>query len=122
MKLRIRGNSIRLRLTKSEVEQIKESGLVEEKTVFPNNQIFTYSISSTDSIDQIQAEFIPNNLKIFLPKSMAEKWVNSFEEGIYGEAENLQISVEKDFNCLKPRDGDEDKDTFPHPKEGSLHG
>ena len=34
MKLRIRGNSIRLRLTQSEVEKIKEMGLVEEKTEF----------------------------------------------------------------------------------------
>ena len=44
MKLRIRGNSARLRLTKTEVKHLAEKGLVEEKTDFGNGQTLVYAI------------------------------------------------------------------------------
>ena len=119
MKLRIRGNSIRLRLTQSEVEAIKEIGLVEEKTVFPNGQIFVYSLAWSEKLDELSTDFSNGKIQIVLPKSIAENWANSNEVGIYGAFEQLQIAVEKDFKCLTPRASDEDADTFPHPKEGS---
>ena len=37
MKIRIKGNSIRLRLTKTEVDNFAANGFVEEKTEFGNN-------------------------------------------------------------------------------------
>lgn len=116
MKLRIRGNSIRLRLTQSEVEKVKSDGLVEEKTEFPN-QSFVYALSAMSEINKPLAEFSKGKLEILIPKSTAENWAVSNEVGIYGNYENLQISVEKDFKCLTPRNEDEDADTFPHPKE-----
>ena len=119
MKLRIRGNSIRLRLTQSEVETIKETGLVEEKTEFPNGQFFVYLLAASEKNDRLSAEFSDGRMQIILPKSMAENWANSEEVEIAGEIGSLKILVEKDFKCLTPRAGDEDTDTFPHPKEVS---
>jgi hypothetical protein len=116
MKLRIRGNSIRFRLTQSEVEKIKETGLVEEKTEFPNGQEFIYSISVAEK-ETLSAKFSNGKIKIQISKTIAENWADSDEVGIYGSHENIQISIEKDFNCLTPRKGEEDTDTFPHPKE-----
>ena len=117
MKLRIRGNSIRLRLTQSEVEAINNIGLVKEKTEFPNGQNFVYSLSVAENLKNISAEFSDGNMQILLPKEIAENWANSEVVGISAEVESLKILVEKDFKCLTPRAGDEDTDTFPHPKE-----
>jgi hypothetical protein len=90
--------------------------LVEEKTVFPSNQIFSFSLLTSDKINQLHAEFNDGEIRLIIPTPIAETWVNSEDEGIYGNVENLQIAVEKDFSCLMPRTGDEDNDTFPHPK------
>lgn len=114
MKLRIRGNSIRLRLTQSEVEKIKNAGFVEEKTEFPNGQNLIYSISVSD---KLSADFSGGKMEISISKETSENWVDSEEVGIYETVGNLQISIEKDFKCLTPRKGEEDTDTFPHPKE-----
>jgi hypothetical protein len=120
MKLRIRGNSIRLRLTQSEVETIKNKGFIEEKTEFPNGQNFVYLLLVSATSDSISANFSENKMSIFLPKSVAENWATSAEVGISAEIESLKILVEKDFKCLTPRTGDEDADTFPHPKEKEI--
>lgn len=120
MKLRIRGNSIRLRLTQSQVETIKNKGFIEEKTEFPNGQNFVYSLSVWAKSDSISANFSENKMSIFLPKSVAENWATGAEVGISAEIESLKILVEKDFKCLTPRTGDEDADTFPHPKEKEI--
>lgn len=119
MKLRIRGNSIRLRLTQSEVDKIKNFNSIEEITEFPNGQNFVYSLSATAQTNQTSANFTNRKIEILIPKSMAENWANSDEIGLYGTQEQIQIAVEKDFKCLTPRTGDEDTDTFPHPKEGT---
>ena len=44
MKIRIKGNSIRLRLTKTDVQNLKEKGIVEEKTIIGSEEIFKYSL------------------------------------------------------------------------------
>jgi hypothetical protein len=120
MKLRIRGNSIRLRLTQSQVETIKNKGFIEEKTEFPNGQNFVYSLSVSATSDSISASFSENKMSIILPESVAENWATGAEVGISAEIESLKILVEKDFKCLTPRTGDEDADTFPHPKETEI--
>jgi hypothetical protein len=112
MKLRIRGNSIRFRLTQSEVEKVKETGLVEEETDFPNGQNFVYLIKVADNFS---TEFVGGKMSVLVPTEIANNWANSDQVGIYETINNLQIVIEKDFNCLTPRAGDEDKDTFPHP-------
>ena len=120
MKLRIRGNSVRLRLTQNEVEKIKEFGLVEERTEFPDGSVFTYSLNTSEMSEQPFAEFSNGNLQIFISNEDAQNWVTSDETGVYGKDEKLQISVEKDFKCLTPRAEEEDADTFPHPKSDAT--
>lgn len=114
MKLRIRGNSIRLRLTQSEVEKIKALETIEEKTEFPNGQNFVYLLSVSD---KLSANFSDGEMVISISERISDNWASSDEVGIYETIGNLQISIEKDFKCLTPRKGEEDSDTFPHPKE-----
>lgn len=116
MKLRIRGNSIRLRLTQSEVENFTKENFVEESTDFGEGRKFIYTLLCDKETEKIKADFNNGNIKITVPENTVQTWANGNEVGIEGETETLKIIIEKDFTCLKPRDNGDDADTFPHPK------
>ena len=123
MKLRLRENSIRLRLLQTEVTQLREIGNVSETIVFGINptENLTYSLRTSAEAEQISAQMMDNQIEVFLPLLPAEKWANTNEVGLYGEQQigdlaTLKIIVEKDFVCVdRPLDED-NKDAFPHPK------
>jgi hypothetical protein len=117
MKLRIRGNSIRLRLTQSEVAKLIEQGSVKETTDFGNGQVFVYTIAVSSKLETVTADFQNGQINIFIPQTVAETWANGEEVGITAAQTPLKLLIEKDFNCLIPRNTEEDADTFPHPKE-----
>ncbi len=123
MKLRIKGNTVRLRLTRSEVTTVGEGGRVQEITLFGPQAQFCYTLEAVDS-PQVEAEYNNNTLTIRVPRAMANDWATTDLVGISAEqkiAENvsLQLIIEKDFACLSPR-GEEDSDTFEHPQAGEL--
>ncbi len=121
MKLRIRGNSIRLRLTRSEVEQLGRTGTVSEDVEFgATSPGFCYQLSATDDNIATHAKFEDHCLSISVPASQAERWIGSDEVGIeemqsIDKNKFLRILVEKDFACLTERDGEEESDAFPNP-------
>ncbi|HNY40926.1 MAG TPA: hypothetical protein PKJ41_11040, partial [Bryobacteraceae bacterium] len=49
MKLRVKGNSLRLRLTRPEVVRLREDGLVEESADFGAGATFVYRVMSVAS-------------------------------------------------------------------------
>lgn len=123
MKLRIRGNSIRLRLKKSEVEAIGAGESVVEQTRFPGG-VLTYRLDVTDD-DAIAADFDRGELAIKLPRATAASWANTDEVSLLGSAGDLSILVEKDFQCLAPghhRPDEDDEDTYPHPEAETGKG
>jgi hypothetical protein len=121
MKLRIRGNSIRLRLTKSEVEQLGQAGAVEDAVAFgPASAGFRYELRTTAELDTTRAAFENSCLSILIPVGDAENWIGSERIGIeamqpVGSDEFLRILVEKDFACLAEREGEDESDAFPNP-------
>ena len=123
MKLRLRENSIRLRLLQSEVIQLRETGNVSETIIFGINptENLTYSLRTSAEASEISAQIIDNQIEVFLPLLTAENWTDSNEVGLYAERKIgdlvvLKIIVEKDFVCVeRPLDAD-NADAFPHPK------
>ena len=121
MKLRIRGNSVRLRLKRGEVDQIAAGTSVVEKTHFPG-AILTFRLEASDG-NSISANFDNGNLVVSLPRKRISEWASSSEVSLSEEqklpdADSLSLLIEKDFSCLEPghhRDCDDDADTFPHP-------
>ena len=121
MKLRIRGDSIRLRLKRGEVDQIAAGTSIVEKTHFPN-AVLTFRLDVTENND-ISASFGDGCLVISLPESKILDWASTDEISLEAEQELsgagvLSLLIEKDFSCLEPghhRDGEDDEDTFPHP-------
>ena len=123
MKLRLRENSIRLRLLQSEVIQLREIGNVSETIIFGINPTdnLTYSLRTLAEAREISAHQTDNQIEIFLPLLIAKNWTDSNEVGLYaeqriGDLATLTIIVEKDFVCVdRPLDAD-NADAFPHPK------
>lgn len=119
MKLRIRENSIRFRLTKGEVAEFGEKGLIENSTEF-GESVFIYALKSSDSAQNLQASFENGRIEIVVPKAIMENWTNTEEISISGAIESLKVLIEKDFACLTVREGEDESDNFPHPKENEM--
>ena len=113
MKLRIRGNSVRLRLTQSEVEALAKDAFVEERTELVGNT-FSYALKIEDGA--MRASFENGILTVSVPTNEAQEWVSSDRVEMEGISGHVRILVEKDFACVTPR-GEEDVDAFPNPNE-----
>lgn len=113
MKLRIRGDSLRLRLTRGEVAALAAEGRVEETTSFGGGAVLRYAITLGDVLG---AKLDGSKIEVTVARETAERWARSDEVGIEGAQDALRILIEKDWSCLKPRDGEDDADAFPHPR------
>jgi hypothetical protein len=121
MKLRIQGNSLRLRLSQSEVAQFSKTGFVEDSIQFAPGTSFSYALESMSKLSAPQALFSNGWLRVQIPGLEATNWACSDRVSISGDqplesGKTLAILVEKDFQCL--HGGDErDPDAFPNPLE-----
>ena len=116
MKLRCTENSIRIRIRKSELDQLAQTKRVEEKVRFGSQVVLTFALSINETMQQVAATLLDNNLVVSLPKSAANEWINSNQVGIEvnketGDDQNLHILIEKDFPCLD-RENEDKSDTF----------
>ncbi|MGI9221729.1 MAG: DUF7009 family protein [Woeseiaceae bacterium] len=127
MKLRIRDNSIRLRLERGEVDTLRDAGMVSAKTGFPGGRDFGYVVESSPASVNPGAVLSDSTVTVRLPESAVQAWANSEQVSIVGEqrlaeGDILSILVEKDFACLAPRDGEDESDMYPHPNSGGEEG
>lgn len=125
MKLRIRGDTIRLRLKRAEVDRIAAGSPVVEVAHFPTS-VLTYRLELSAE-NEFAADFNSGTLTVRLPKAEVTKWAGADQVSLHSEqrladAGTLSVLIEKDFACLAPghhRHDDDDEDTFPHPCAGT---
>ena len=123
MKLRIKGSSLRLRLTQGEVSQLEADGEVAEQVHFGGGAQLTYRLRMTTSNQAISADYSGNVIDIRIPREPALTWARtnqvtlSHAEAVTGG--ELRIVIEKDWNCLAPRADEDESDNFPHPEAGT---
>lgn len=116
MKIRIKGNSVRLRLTQSEVDRVKTEGEVSEKTEFGSG-LFIYRLVLKPT-EELDADFIGGRIVVTMPEETGIAWAIGDEVGIEGTTENgVSILIEKDFQCLTERAHEDESDLFPNPNE-----
>jgi len=118
MKIRIKGNTLRYRLTKTEVSNLAANGIVEEQTEF-NEQTFTYALKAKSGIENLEASFTNNTITIYFPASKTEEWRDGEQVGHHFDmplknGKELFILVEKDFVCLDETHEDQG-DNYPNP-------
>ncbi len=122
MKLRIKGNSLRLRLTQTEVDEISDGNTVTETVSFGSQSpAFHYGLIADEHAGNITAYFNDCSLQIVLPFSQAKQWAISDEVGLerdilLDDGSNLYVLIEKDFQCLHQRPREDEQDNFPNPK------
>lgn len=106
MKIRIKGNTVRFRLTRSEVDRFGKEGYIESNTAFVSN-VFTYALQSRPDEygHELSADFKDCVLTIYMPAKMVNEWINSDIVGFdtlmdVDNGEKLYLLLEKDFKCL----------------------
>lgn len=122
MKLRIKGASLRLRLTQGEVRALGEGGVIEEQVPFGGGVALVYRLRCDAHATAISASFQAGVLEVRLPGALARDWCANQEVTLAASQaaapHTLRITVEKDFACLAPRSGEDESDNFPHPQTG----
>lgn len=112
MKLRIEGNSIRLRVKKSELERLKIEGKVHETVSFVKGFDFHYELVISERGSHVDVVFTHSTITVEIPLSMATAWIETEQVGLENTLNNgLYILIEKDFPC-KTRDDEDKNDLF----------
>ena len=126
MKLRIKGNSLRLRVTPSEVKQLLHIGVIREHvqlTANPKDRL-TYAVISSLSGAATTVAYQSGNITVSVPQIELERWAGGDDVGVYVDVpissdRALSVAIEKDFACLDRSDA-ENEDTFPNPNLAAV--
>jgi hypothetical protein len=125
MKLRIKGNSVRFRITPSEMTRLLNAGRIEETVYFAadENARLTYAVEHSPNIQDITVRWSPQETVVTIPSDEICRWAGSTDVGLYGEVHTshgpLELAIEKDYACLDKSDA-ENVDTFPNPHQGAV--
>ncbi len=104
MKLRLKGNTIRFRLSKTDVSVFSENRYIHETTDF-GNKVFSYGLKMSDASEKINAEYINDSMIVNIPMNISKQWTDTNQVGLSEEmplsdGKKLYILIEKDFQCL----------------------
>ena len=99
---------------------MQRDGRVSAATAFPGGARLEYALEASQDADRAAARFAGGRLVVSLPRSTVQQWAASDEVSLSGRepldgGEALKILVEKDFQCLTPREGEDESDMVPHP-------
>jgi hypothetical protein len=126
MKLRIKGDSLRLRVSRSEVARVLAGEYLEETIHFAPQPVakFTYALKQEPSLSRPTVQYAGNKVTILIPADQANEWGVTDQVGIaedisLGDLGSLQLLIEKDFACLD-RSEEDNEDTFPNPSAGTT--
>jgi hypothetical protein len=126
MKLRIKGNSLRLRISRSEVTRLLEGDCLEETIQFAPEACarFTYALQQDRLVGRPTVQYTGNRVAVLIPADQANAWGITDQVGIaedigLGNLGSLALLIEKDFACLDRSDED-NLDTFPNPNVGAT--
>ena len=112
MKIRIKGNTLRYRLTKSDIAGLKDVGYLQEHTNFAG-QPLTYAVQTINS-NALSAQYQQHTITLFVPKQMVAELTDTERVGFEAKSGDLHLLIEKDFTCLDEVDEDQ-SDNYPNP-------
>ena len=105
MKLRMLASSLRLRLSRAEVDAIGRGERVESSAHFPNGTVLTYAIAVSTHAETT-ASFAGNCIEVQLPVQVARAWALSDDVSLAAEQRtangSFSMLVEKDRTCIHP--------------------
>ena len=126
MKLRMQGNSIRLRVTRSELSRLQTGQRLDEAVRFGSRPGMTlgYSLQAGTQADPIVVTFEAQQILVTMSGEQLENWSSEHQVGVYASlpidsSATLEVAIEKDFACLD-RSDEHNTDTFANPLAGTL--
>ena len=114
MKTRLFENTVRVRLTRSEVDRLGRGESLREETRFFSGQLgVEIRVAESPGID---AAFDGASIVITVPEAEVAHWASpaSQLEGLYAAHGTTKVAVEKDYACLH-KTGEQNEGTFPNP-------
>jgi hypothetical protein len=124
MKLRIKGDSLRLRVSRSELGRVLEGTAVVETIHFGTDpdQSLTYALVCGTHADSVNVLYRDRIVTVSISGEQMRGWSHEDQVGVYaridlGTAGALDVAIEKDFACLD-RNDEENADTFANPHAG----
>ena len=105
MKLRILGNSLRLRVGQSELKRLVDGQTVQDLTEFSPQNRLVYAIHPTDAAD-MECTFLDGRITISIPRNQLQRWASGDDIGIEHTQGNLRLLIEKDLRCSSRPDPD----------------
>jgi hypothetical protein len=129
MKLRIKGDSLRLRISPSEMSRLLVTGRIEETIRFgpAGDAMLTYALSINPGrvtpLALMDVQYRAHEVLVTIDATQAKAWAKGPDVGLYANINTgggqLEVAVEKDFACLD-KDESENQDTYPHPQQGNV--
>ena len=115
MKLRIQGDSLRLRLTQKEVAELRDRGRVGSLVEFSPGQELIYFLEGSSHAKSVRAAFDGQAIRVTVPTHVMTEWADGDQVSIETPPQaGLHLLIEKDFQCLHGR-GEQDRDAYAHP-------
>ncbi|WP_313190591.1 DUF7009 family protein [Sphingobacterium sp.] len=112
MKIRVKDNSVRIRLTQSEVNALYQDGNISSRTEFLE-QAFVYAVERAD-VPELSVEFVENKITLKTPANLLEQLYSTDVVGFEGLTGKVKLLLEKDFVCLDNTLEDQ-SDNYPNP-------
>ena len=126
MKVRINGNSLRFRVSRSDLTSLVAGNRVTTSIRFAPqpDAAFTYALERSSSAQMVAVRYISGEVAVILSAAQINVWNSTDQVGIYetldiGNSEELDLVIEKDFACLDGTDA-QNEDTFPNPAVGAV--
>ncbi|HVU45712.1 MAG TPA: hypothetical protein VHD85_06295 [Terracidiphilus sp.] len=125
MKIRIKGDSLRLRVLRSELDRLLTAGRIEETIHFPAgpNASLTYALEIATGNNETSVCYRQGEIVVVLAASDVHIWAQEDRVGVYKELHNngriFSLMVEKDFACLDET-GEDQSDTFANPHHAGI--
>lgn len=118
MKIRIKGNTVRYRLTKSDIATLVDTGNLEDKTEFIGSTL-VYSIK-TDVDESLSADFLNNTITLKVPSVLLSNWADTSQVSLennmpLANGSQLYLLLEKDFKCIDGDVSEDQSDFFENP-------
>lgn len=121
MKLRLKQNTIRIRMTRDEVNALVQNGTVQDQTRFTIQDALTYRINLSIT-DNPAITLVDHNIDLFIPAEQVVGWQDNDLVGFswdidLGNNERVSLLIEKDFQCLTSRPGEDESNLYANPNQ-----
>jgi hypothetical protein len=116
MKLRIHGDSLRLRLNRFDIEQFLKTGIRTESIHFGSGSKLTYTLESSSQLTEMEAHYSQDCIRVLLPLGLAQEWATSDQISLSlhrAESSGPSLLIEKEFKFVHDDESNPDPNHIP---------